>query len=255
MSETTAATSVEAAEPLVIDVRTIPKSQRHPLIFDAMEPLSVGQSVVIKNDHNPIPLRGQVEAIYGQQFEWRYLEEGPEVFRLQFTRRAPTPAGWQRPESKKSNLPMIPGLPTAQDLGTPTAPSTIATAPGVSPPAAVPSPVEVDLLAHSEVATQSGPQWAHESEDLDVTLLSWEADQGIEPHLNQEVDVVWVGVAGAGTVVINGQKHELRPGCALLIPKGCERGVANNSERFSYLSVHRRRRGLMPTLKGKPLPD
>jgi len=89
------------SEPLVIDVRSILKPQRHPLIFTEMEKLTVGESLVVQNDHNPIPLRGQVETIYGDQFAWRYLEEGPEVFQLQFTRRAPAPEGWMRPAAKK----------------------------------------------------------------------------------------------------------------------------------------------------------
>lgn len=69
-----------------IDVRPIPKPQRHPLIFAAMDKLAVGDSVVVKNDHNPIPLRRQVEELYGGQFSWKYLEQGPDVFRLCFTR-------------------------------------------------------------------------------------------------------------------------------------------------------------------------
>ena len=71
-----------------IDVRSIPKPQRHPLIFAAMDKLAVGESLVIMNDHNPIPLRGQVEELYAGEFEWSYLEEGPAIFRLGFTRIA-----------------------------------------------------------------------------------------------------------------------------------------------------------------------
>jgi uncharacterized protein (DUF2249 family) len=82
-----------ASEPVVIDVRSIPKPQRHPLIFAAMDELEVGESLVVKNDHNPIPLRGQVESFYAGEFEWTYLEEGPEIFRLCFTRVAPSKGG------------------------------------------------------------------------------------------------------------------------------------------------------------------
>jgi len=225
--------SETSTEIIVIDVRSIPKPQRHPIIFDAMEPLRIGESIVVKNDHNPIPLRGQVETIYGEQFSWSYLEQGPEVFRLQFTRRAPAPAGWQRPTSKKSTLPMIEQTP---------APA----------PAPTPTPVSVNLPEVAQAATLSGPQWAHESEDLDMTLLAWEDGKSIEAHLNTEVDVVWVGVAGEGIAIINGVEHALRPGIALLIPKGCERAVQSTS-RLSYLSVHQRRRGLFPTLGGQDL--
>ena len=73
-------------EPIEIDVRAIPKPQRHPLIFAELDKLPVGASVVVKNDHNPIPLRGQVEQFYPGEFAWSYLEEGPEIFRLCFKR-------------------------------------------------------------------------------------------------------------------------------------------------------------------------
>ncbi|HEX8549961.1 MAG TPA: DUF2249 domain-containing protein [Abditibacteriaceae bacterium] len=213
--------------PAVIDVRPIAKQQRHPMIFDALELLAIGESIVIKNDHNPLPLRGQVETIYGEQFSWAHLEEGPEVFQLQFTRRAPAPDGWHRPMLEESNLPLM-------------------------QPATTPSPVAVDLLDIAHAATRSGPQWAHESEDLDITLLSWQDGRSIEAHVNSEVDVVWIGIGGEGIAIINGEEYQLRPGVALLIPKGSERAVKSTS-RLSYLSVHRRRRGLMPTLGGKPL--
>lgn len=219
--------SLTTAEPLLIDVRSIPKPQRHPLIFDAMEKLAVGESLVVLNDHNPIPLRGQVETIYGEQFQWQYLAEGPDEFRLQFTRRAPAPAGWRRPDSKQTQLPI---LQEAQATAA----------------------ICIDLPAAIGDA-HSGPQWAHESEDLDVTLLSWETGKRVEAHVNTEVDVIWIGVAGEGVATVNGQRHELRPGVALLIPKDCERAVESSWNRLSYLSVHRRRRGLMPTLGGKPL--
>ncbi len=222
----------EIPESAVIDVRSIPKPQRHPLIFDALEKLAVGESLVVLNDHNPIPLRGQVEAIYHAQFEWRYLEEGPDEFRLQFTRREPAPHGFKRPESKKNRLRMAP--------------------PSIAP--AKPSPVRVNLLEACRAA-HSGPQWAHECDDLDMTLLSWESGRRIETHVNNEVDVVCLGVEGSGIVTVNGAAHEVRPGVLLLIPKGCERAVESTSERFTYLSVHQRRRGLMPTFKGKPLTN
>ena len=226
-----------AVEPVEMDVRAISKPQRHPLIFEALEKLLVGESLVVKNDHNPIPLRGQVEAIYGEQFAWNYLEEGPKIFRLQFTRHAPALANWARPEPKKNTLAM------AQNDATETA----------STRTAAPSPIQVDLLERCAASSHSGPQWAHECEDLDVTLLSWERGRRIEAHVNHEVDGVLIGVEGEGVITVDGTAHDVRPGVLLLIPKGCERGIESTSERFSYLSIHRRRRGLMPTLGGKPL--
>lgn len=211
-------------------MRSIPKPQRHPLIFEALDTLEVGHSVVVKNDHNPIPLRGQVEAIYGAQFAWSYLEEGPETFQLQFTRECVAPGGWQRSNAHTAQN-SLPILETSSNAA---------------------PPLEIDLRERSANATHSGPQWAHECEDLDLTLLAWETGKRIEAHVNSEVDVVFVGVAGTGTVTINGEAHELRPGMALLIPKGCERAIESGGDGFAYLSVHRRRRGLMPTWNSGP---
>lgn len=105
----------------------------------------------------------------------------------------------------------------------------------------------------SELAAPSGPQWSHESEDLDMTLLSWEQGRRIAPHINSEVDVVWICLEGTGRATVNAEVHEMRPGMLLLIPKGSERGVESTSERFCYLSFHRRRLGLRPTWNGRPV--
>ena len=58
-------------EPVLIDVRPIPKPQRHPLIFDAMEKLQVGESLVVQNDHNPIPRGRQDETSSCHKVDFR----------------------------------------------------------------------------------------------------------------------------------------------------------------------------------------
>ncbi len=116
-----------------------------------------------------------------------------------------------------------------------------------------PSPTAV-LIDLARLATAgNGPQWSYESVDLDLTLLSWTAEQQIAPHVNDEVDVLLIAVAGTGDVTVNAEVHRLSAGQALLIPKGAERAIQSATERFSYLSVHRRRRGLWPTVRGEPL--
>ncbi len=111
----------------------------------------------------------------------------------------------------------------------------------------------IDLPGRAEGATQSGPIWSHESTDLDLTLLTWAAQEGITAHINDEVDVLLIGVAGAGEVTVNGEVYRLSPGQMLLIPKNAERSLRCTEERWSYLSLHRRRRGLWPTV-GVGLP-
>ncbi len=103
----------------------------------------------------------------------------------------------------------------------------------------------IDLMALS-AADGTGPLWGRALDDLNLTLLCWDERGEVAPHVNHEVDVVFIGVAGQGEVTVNGETFTLSPGKALLIAKGSERAVRSAAERFSYLSVHRRRAGLMP---------
>ena len=111
----------------------------------------------------------------------------------------------------------------------------------------------VDAPSLAGGADARGVRWGGASEDLNVTLLSWPAGDGVAPHVNNEVDVALIAVSGAGEIVVDGEPFTVAAGQALLIPKGRERAIRAVSERFSYLSVHRRRPGLMPTVRGKPV--
>lgn len=66
----------------ILDVRTEPPARRHELIFDSYSSLSAGESFVLVNDHDPKPLWYQFEAEYTGAFQWEYLEQGPEVWRV-----------------------------------------------------------------------------------------------------------------------------------------------------------------------------
>lgn len=97
----------------------------------------------------------------------------------------------------------------------------------------------------------SGPQWGAESEQLNVTVLSWERGRGLEAQVNQDLDVVFIVLEGEGEAIVEDDKIALRPGVVLPIAKGLRRAVTSTSERLTYVSVHRRRPGLMPTLGKK----
>jgi quercetin dioxygenase-like cupin family protein len=88
--------------------------------------------------------------------------------------------------------------------------------------------------------------WAQQSADLHINLLTFATGTGVAEHLNAELDVLLVGVAGAGEVAIDGTTHTLRPGCAILIPKNARRTIRSTEGPFSYLSCHRRRAMLWP---------
>jgi uncharacterized protein (DUF2249 family) len=70
-----------------IDVRTIQPRDRHPLIFSTFDNLQPGESFELVNDHAPKPLYYQFLHERADQFQWEYLEEGPEVWRVRITRR------------------------------------------------------------------------------------------------------------------------------------------------------------------------
>ncbi|GAB4575690.1 MAG: DUF2249 domain-containing protein [Anaerolineae bacterium] len=66
----------------IIDVRTVPPRDRHPLIFDTFDALALGQGFELVNDHDPKPLYYQLLHERPDQFTWEYLEQGPEVWRV-----------------------------------------------------------------------------------------------------------------------------------------------------------------------------
>lgn len=74
---------------ITIDVRQIPPRERHPLIFQTFDNLAAGQSFTLVNDHDPKPLYYQFMHERDGQFSWKYLEEGPETWRVQIGRVAP----------------------------------------------------------------------------------------------------------------------------------------------------------------------
>jgi uncharacterized protein (DUF2249 family) len=72
-----------------VDVRTIIPRERHPLIFQTFDALNPGESFELVNDHDPKPLYYQLTAERPGQLEWQYLEQGPQVWRVQVGRTRP----------------------------------------------------------------------------------------------------------------------------------------------------------------------
>ncbi len=93
-------------------------------------------------------------------------------------------------------------------------------------------------------AEQQGPGvvWTQEAGgDLNANLVRFPEGAGVGEHVNDEVDVLFLGVSGSGMLVVDGDEVPLESGRLVLVPKGASRATRATSEDFAYLTVHRRR--------------
>lgn len=99
-----------------------------------------------------------------------------------------------------------------------------------------------ELLA----AAGQGPLWSMTSEDFNVNLVRFEGGNGVASHVNDEVDVLVIVIAGKGIVEVDGVSQAIAAGQLCLIPKGVARSIRSAGDAFAYLSCHRRRGGIWP---------
>jgi len=84
--------SSPALESPTVDIRTLDGCvNRKACVLDTFDALEPGNSVVVVNDHLPQGLLRHFEEQRPGRFEWTSLEEGPEVFRVQITKRGGGP--------------------------------------------------------------------------------------------------------------------------------------------------------------------
>ncbi|MDQ3849512.1 MAG: cupin domain-containing protein [Actinomycetota bacterium] len=113
-------------------------------------------------------------------------------------------------------------------------------------PHGIPRPIDLGA------GTGIGPLWGMASDDLNATLLAWPAAHQVAEHVNAELDVFVVVLAGSATLTIDARSHALTSGRAILIPRGARRAIRAGSGGVRYLSIHRRR-GLLQ-IDGAPAP-
>lgn len=65
-----------------VDARKYQPRDKHAVIMKTFEDLKAGEKMELINDHDPRPLYYQFLAEYTDQFQWEYLEQGPEVWRV-----------------------------------------------------------------------------------------------------------------------------------------------------------------------------
>jgi quercetin dioxygenase-like cupin family protein len=115
----------------------------------------------------------------------------------------------------------------------------------IQSPADQPAVVDLAALARSDELGRI--PWSHQSADLSINLQVFDPGTETAEHVNREVDVLYVGIAGEGIVEIDRTPHRLTAGKAIVAPKGTPRALRGVGGRFACLSCHRRRAGLWPT--------
>ena len=78
---------------ICIDLQHIPPQDRHLLVLSTFGKLPAGEALEIVDDRDPGPLRFQIQAQWPGQSSWRYLESGPQVWRVAIARKASAAGG------------------------------------------------------------------------------------------------------------------------------------------------------------------
>jgi regulator of cell morphogenesis and NO signaling len=71
----------------ILNVTLLEPRQKHPTIFVRFDELKEGESLTIHNDHDPKPLYYQLLGERGNIFEWEYLEQGPDWWKVKISKR------------------------------------------------------------------------------------------------------------------------------------------------------------------------
>ena len=71
----------------VFDARGVARRFRHSAIFGALGALRNGETMRFVNDHDPIPLLGQLQARYGEGVHIEYRQRSPEGVVIDFVRQ------------------------------------------------------------------------------------------------------------------------------------------------------------------------
>jgi len=79
---------METTEQNVLDVTALEPRLKHSTIFDRFDELISGETLTLHNDHDPRPLYYELKAERGDIFNWEYVENGPETWKIRITKNA-----------------------------------------------------------------------------------------------------------------------------------------------------------------------
>ena len=73
-------------ENRLMDVCEVPCSIKHGLILKTWRELPVGGFFILRNGHDPVPLRSQIEAEYPGALQWEYVDRAPQYVSVKLTK-------------------------------------------------------------------------------------------------------------------------------------------------------------------------
>ncbi len=89
---------------------------------------------------------------------------------------------------------------------------------------------------------------------LDANLVRLEAGATVAAHAEPELDVLFLAVAGCGTLTAaDGSTIALTPHALVWLPRGSRRALTAGPEGLAYLTVHRARPGMRIRLPDDPV--
>jgi uncharacterized protein (DUF2249 family) len=84
--QTNMANTPEIGADRMLDVRETPCSIKHGLIIDTFVNLAVGEHFILRNGHDPVPLRYQFEAEFPGTFTWAHVHRLPDDVAVKITK-------------------------------------------------------------------------------------------------------------------------------------------------------------------------
>jgi quercetin dioxygenase-like cupin family protein len=99
----------------------------------------------------------------------------------------------------------------------------------------------IDLASLAAAGDRPGALWRLDGEDLQANLIWLGLGDRIQPHRNDEVEVLMVVVAGQGELTLDGRVHSLAPMALVHVPKGTVRAVVAVGGPLAYRSTAARR--------------
>ncbi|MFH8935526.1 cupin domain-containing protein [Streptomyces griseosporeus] len=102
------------------------------------------------------------------------------------------------------------------------------------------------LGAGAGTSGATGALWklAESGRQLDANVVRLDPGTRVAPHIEPDLDVLLVVVAGDGTLDGGGVPQDLTEGAVVWLPHGSTRGITAGDDGLAYLTVHRRRPGM-----------